>query len=195
MSIAVVVGLGNPGLSYARTRHNLGYRLVEALAPAGAVWKTDRSLRVQTAPAEVAGRPVTLLKALSYMNDSGRGVGAYARYHKLAPAAFAVAYDEIALVTGEVKVSVSGSAGGHNGIRSLLAELGDGFARYRVGIGPKSPPQIDLADYVLGPFLPDEEGILAARWPALLDGLRRLVADGPLPAMNFLNQRKKSSSP
>jgi PTH1 family peptidyl-tRNA hydrolase len=122
------------------------------------------------------------------MNDSGRAVAALASYFKLRPAAIAVAYDDFAIPLGRVKISERGSAGGHNGIASLLQYLGDGFVRYRIGIGPKSPPQMDLKDFVLGKFTPEQAELFQQNISAYLSGLRLLIDQGPAPAMNLLNR-------
>ncbi len=102
------------------------------------------------------GRTLWLAKPLTFMNESGRPVGALARYHRIAPEDVAVVYDDLTIDLGLVKVSVSGSDGGHNGVASLLEHLGGGFSRLRLGIGPRNPPEMDLKDFVLSPFTPEQ---------------------------------------
>jgi PTH1 family peptidyl-tRNA hydrolase len=190
MSIAVIAGLGNPGVEYFRTRHSLGFWLVDALAREGrAVWRTEPRFQAEVARVEMAGRSVWLLKPLTFMNESGVAVGSFLHFHKLASATLAAVHDDITLPLGRLKLTVRGSAGGHNGIASLLAHAGHDFVRVKLGIGGKSQPQMDLKDHVLGGLTADEEKVLTARLPDFLRGLHLLVAEGPHAAMNQLNQR------
>lgn len=113
------------------------------------------------------------------MNESGRSVGALARYYKVAPDSAAL-YDDFNIDLGLVKVTTSGSAGGHNGVASLLEHV-DGFVRYRLGIGPKQPPQMDLKDFVLGKFSAAQLNLIAQTLPHYLTGLGLLLTSGPEP--------------
>jgi PTH1 family peptidyl-tRNA hydrolase len=190
MSIAVIAGLGNPGTEYRGTRHNIGFAVVEALATEqGAVWKSEKKFQSETAKVRLAGQPVVLMKPLTYVNESGRALGAWLRFHRLGAEAAAVVYDEINLDLGRLKLSVNGSAGGHNGIASLLREPGAGFVRYRIGVGGKSHPAMDLKDWVLGKFTEAENAVLTARMPVYLQGLHLLLSQGVETAMNQLNTR------
>ncbi|HVW21228.1 MAG TPA: aminoacyl-tRNA hydrolase [Opitutaceae bacterium] len=192
MSIALVAGLGNPGREYAPTRHNLGWSVVESLARKhGLAWKGQPALQAEVARWEVSpGRVVWLARPLSFMNESGRPVAALARYHRLAPGQVAAVYDDLTLEVGRVKVTTSGSAGGHNGVASLLEHLGEGFARYRLGIGPKEPAGMDLKDYVLGRFSAEQLVIIEQKRENHVAGLELLIASGPEQAMNRLNRRE-----
>lgn len=194
MSITLVVGLGNPGRDYAATRHNAGWRVLDALAAQASVaWRHETAFEAEVARWSPApGRTLLLAKPQTYMNDSGRAVAALASYFKLRNAAIAVAYDDLAIPLGRVKINEQGSAGGHNGIASLLQYLGDGFVRYRIGIGPKSPPQMDLKDFVLGKFTPEQAELFQQNISAYLSGLRLLIDQGPAPAMNLLNRSATS---
>jgi PTH1 family peptidyl-tRNA hydrolase len=191
MSIALVAGLGNPGRDYASTRHNLGWIVLEALARKhGLGWRTQPAYDAEVARWDRApGRTCWLVKPLTFMNDSGRAVGAFARFHRLEPAAIAAVYDDLTIECGRLKVSVTGSDGGHQGVASLLEHLGDGFARYRLGIGPKQPPEMDLKDYVLGKFTPEQLVIIDQKIDHYVQGLELLIARGPDPAMNQLNRK------
>ena len=139
MSISLVAGLGNPGREYAATRHNLGWIVIEAYAAKlGLAWKKAPQFDAEVARWDRPGKPtVYLAKPLTFMNESGTSIGALARFYKIAPAAVVAIYDDLTIDLGLIKVSVTGSAGGHNGVASLLEHLGDGFVRYRIGIGPK----------------------------------------------------------
>lgn len=192
MSIALVAGLGNPGREYEGTRHNLGWIVLDAFAQKqGLLWKRETRFDVETARWESEGRTFVLAKPQSFMNDSGRPLRQLASFYKVPTTAITVAYDEIALDLGQVKVSVSGSAGGHNGVASLLEHLGDGFLRYRLGIGPKQPVQMDIKDFVLGAFTLDQRHLLTQKLDRIIAGLTLLLREGPDRAMNQLNRRDK----
>lgn len=195
MSIALVAGLGNPGREYERTRHNLGWIILDAWARQLALtWKPEPRFDAEAARWDRPGGSVLFVKPQSFMNDSGRPLRQLASYYRIPPTAMVVAYDDLNLALGTVKVSVTGSAGGHNGVASLLEHLGDGFIRYRLGIGPKQPPQIDLKDFVLGHFTPDQLILLEQKTDFLVAGLALVVKDGPERAMNQLNRRAKHES-
>ena len=191
MSITLVAGLGNPGREYEKTRHNLGWVVVEALARKhGLTWKPQPQFETEIARWDAApGRTCYLARPLTFMNDSGRAIGALARYYKVPVAAVAAVYDDLTIDLGLIKVSVTGSAGGHNGVASLLEHLGDGFVRYRLGIGPKEPPQMDLKDFVLGKFSPAQHTLLTHHLDHYLSGLDLLLSSGAEAAMNQLNRR------
>ena len=123
------------------------------------------------------------------MNQCGRSVGAMLRYHKLEPGALAVVYDDLTIELGLIKVTTSGSAGGQNGVASLLEHVGEGFVRYRLGIGPKQPAQMDMADFVLGKFTPEQQLLVTQKSDQYVQGLELLLSRGVEPAMNQLNRR------
>lgn len=191
MSISLVAGLGNPGRDYASTRHNLGWIVIEAFAQnRGLVWKTQPQFQAEVARWDRPGVSTCyLIKPLTFMNDSGSAVGAVARFFKVPVSAITAIYDDLNIDLGLVKVSVSGSAGGHNGVTSLLEKLGDGFVRYRLGIGPKEPPQMDIKDFVLGKFTPEQQTLVTQNLPHYLSGLDLLLSRGSEAAMNQLNRR------
>jgi PTH1 family peptidyl-tRNA hydrolase len=189
MSITLVAGLGNPGREYESTRHNLGWVVLDAFAKKqGLNWKTVAEFDAAIARWDSAGQTRWLVKPLTYMNDSGRAIGAVARYYKVAVDAIAAVYDDLTIDLGLVKVTVTGSAGGHNGVASLLEHVGDGFARYRIGIGPK-PPRMELTDFVLGKFSPEEHAQLSQKLDSHVSGLDLLLHRGAEAAMNQLNRR------
>jgi PTH1 family peptidyl-tRNA hydrolase len=123
------------------------------------------------------------------MNESGRSLRALTGFYKIELAAVFTIYDDLTIDLGLVKVSTTGSAGGHNGVASLLEHLGDGFIRYRLGIGPKQPAQIDLKDFVLGKFTPEQQTIVDQKLDFYLSGLALLLEEGADRAMNSLNRR------
>jgi len=191
MSISLVAGLGNPGREYAETRHNLGWVVIDAFAAKlGLTWKAAAQFDAQIARWDRPGRSSCyLVKPQTFMNDSGTSVGALARYYKIPPPSIVAIYDDLTIDLGLVKVSVTGSAGGHNGVASLLEHLGNGFVRYRLGIGPKAPPQMDLKDFVLGKFTASQHAIVTQQLPHYLAGLDLLLSRGADAAMNQLNRR------
>jgi PTH1 family peptidyl-tRNA hydrolase len=190
MSISLVAGLGNPGRDYESSRHNLGWVVLDAFAKKhGLAWKQVAQFEAEVARWDTPGRTRWLVKPLTFMNDSGRSVGAFARFFKIAPADIAAVYDDITIDLGLVKVTVTGSAGGHNGVASLLEHLGDGFARYRLGIGPKQPAQMELSDFVLGKFTSEQNTLLNSKLATHVEGLDLLLSRGTEAAMNQLNRR------
>ena len=197
MSILLVAGLGNPGREYAKTRHNAGFAVIDALAARQELaWR--RQPRFPAAVARwdrPAGRTCLLARPMTFMNDSGRAVRMLADFYKVPPDGVAVVYDDLTIELGRIKTTVRGSAGGHNGVASLLEHLTGGFIRYRIGIGPKHPPEMDLKDFVLGKFTPDEQTIFDQQLSNYIDGLDLLIKQGPDQAMNQLNRRTDQHDP
>ena len=190
MPLTLVAGLGNPGRRYAATRHNLGWRVVEALArKQGLSWKKDASFEAELARWDAPAGTRWLAKPLTFMNDSGRSVGALARYLELTVESVVAVHDDIGLELGRVKVSSTGGDGGHNGVASLLLHVGEGFVRYRLGVGPKEPPEMDLKDFVLSKFSPEQVAIIDQNLDRFVQGLELLLDRGADQAMNELNRR------
>jgi peptidyl-tRNA hydrolase, PTH1 family len=191
MFLSLVAGLGNPGRSYEATRHNLGWVVLDAFAKKhGLAWKHAPQFDADVARWDVgAGRTRWLVKPLTFMNGSGRAVGALARFYKIEPAAIVAVYDDLTIDLGLIKVTTTGSAGGHNGVASLLEHLGSGFVRYRLGVGPKQPAQMDMADFVLGKFTPEQQILVTQKLDHYVQGLDLLLSRGVEPAMNQLNRR------
>src|ERR1700679_2439373 len=177
MSISLVAGLGNPGREYERSRHNLGWVAIDAYASKhGLSWKNTPAFESSVARLELEpGRTIWFMKPLTFMNESGRAVAAV--------------YDDLSIDLGLVKVSVTGSDAGHNGVASLLEHLGTGFARLRLGIGPRHPPEMDLKDFVLAPFTQEQHTLIQQKTDTYVQGLELLIASGPDRAMNQLNRR------
>ncbi len=194
MSVTLLAGLGNPGAKYAATRHNLGFKVVDALAEAeGLSWKHEARFEAEIARWNVRpGETRWLIKPQTFMNESGRALRKLLDFHKLPAESLAVAYDEMNIEIGRVKLSVDGSAGGHNGIASLLEHVGNGFLRYRLGIGSSERPAgMDIADYVLGKFSLSEQTIIDQNLKTFVEGARLLFTSSPAEAMNRLNRRNR----
>src|ERR1700677_175443 len=191
MSISLVAGLGNPGREYESSRHNLGWVAIDAYASKhGLSWKNAPDFDSVVARKDLGpGRTLWLVKPLTFMNESGRAVAALARFHRIAPEYVAAVYDDITIDLGLLKVSVTGSDAGHNGVASLLEHLGTGFSRLRLGIGPRQPPEMDLKDFVLARFTNEQLAIIQKKTETYVQGLELLLASGPDRAMNQLNRR------
>ena len=161
----MVVGLGNPGREYEKTRHNVGFRSIELLAGKLRT-KIDRvKFKALTRLVNHGGKKILLVEPQTYMNLSGAAVSALAAFYKVKPDHILVIFDDISLPVGRIRVRRDGSAGGHNGIKSIIQSLGtDQFPRVKVGVGAKPHPDYDLADWVLSNFSAEEEKALA---PAL----------------------------
>jgi len=190
MSISLVAGLGNPGREYEASRHNVGWVVLDAFAKKqGLTWKLVGQFEAEVARWDTPGRTRWLIKPLTFMNASGTSVRAFSRFFKIPPVDIAAVYDDITIDVGLVKVSNKGSAGGHNGVASLLEQVGDGFSRYRLGIGPKQPSQMDLSDFVLGKFTSEQQTLLTQKLETHVLGLELLLSRGTEAAMNQLNRR------
>lgn len=159
----LIAGLGNPGDNYARTRHNVGFRAVDALAEKLNV-KIDRAkFRGLYAQANYKGQKLVLLKPQTFMNLSGLSVMDAARYFKLPPERIILLFDDVSLDVGRLRVRADGSAGGHNGIKSVIGALNSqSFPRVKVGVGAKPHPDYELADWVLSNFTKDEDQIISS---------------------------------
>ena len=191
MFLSLVAGLGNPGRDYDQTRHNLGWVVLDALARKHRLtWKPAPQFDAEVARWDAGGsNPRWLVKPLTFMNGSGQAVSKLARYYKIETSEIVAVHDDLTIDLGLVKVTVNGSAGGHNGVASLIEHLGEGFNRYRLGVGPKQPPQMELADYVLGKFTPEQQTLVTQKLEYYMQGLELLLSRGVESAMNQLNRR------
>lgn len=190
MTVRVIAGLGNPGERYDGTRHNAGFAVVDALARSeGVDWRASPRSRAHSADVVLAGKPVMLVKPQAYMNLSGQVIGELFRFFKWCPEDLLVVVDEFQIPLGSAKLSIGGGAGGHNGLENLISRIGAGFARYRIGVGPETKPLMDISDFVLGRFTPDELGQFQSALPRFVEGLRIVARSGPLLAMNHLNRK------
>ncbi|HEY8052081.1 MAG: aminoacyl-tRNA hydrolase [Steroidobacterales bacterium] len=188
-SLKLIVGLGNPGTEYARTRHNAGFQFADELARRhGATFRSEPRHRGELARARIADTEVWLLKPMSYMNHSGDPVRSVASFYKVPVESLLVAYDELDFPAGVVRLKQSGGAAGHNGMRDVIAQMGDGFWRLRIGIGhPGDRSQV--LDYVLGRPGAADAALLQDAIAAAADIVPVLMQDGAQPAMNRLHGR------
>ena len=183
----LLVGLGNPGSQYARTRHNAGFRIVDAAAEKwGAEWKTWKNLG-EYAKVNVGGQDVFLLKPTTYMNESGRAVSSLARFYKIPPQNCVICFDEVSLDTGKLRLRKNGSAGGQKGMKSVIEQLGtQDIPRLRLGIGPK-PEKFDLVNFVLSKFSPEQDLLVEQAAARAAEVLEVYFAHGLDRAMNVCN--------
>ena len=187
----LIAGLGNPGKEYENTRHNAGFLVLDTLAQKLGADLSERKHRALCGKAVIGGQKVILLKPQTYMNSSGESIRAAADYYKVPPEDILVVYDDISLAPGQLRIRAKGSAGGHNGIKSIIAHLGtQEFPRVKVGIGEK-PPRMDLADYVLGHFSSGEKKIIEEAAKEAADAICEIVNVGIEQAMNDHNRRKE----
>ncbi len=187
----LIAGLGNPGEEYENTRHNAGFLVLDTLAQKLGADLSERKHRALCGKAVIGGQKVILLKPQTYMNSSGESIRAAADYYKVPPEDILVVYDDISLAPGQLRIRAKGSAGGHNGIKSIIAHLGtQEFPRVKVGIGEK-PPRMDLADYVLGHFSSGEKKIMEEAAKEAADAICEIVNVGIEQAMNDHNRRKE----
>jgi PTH1 family peptidyl-tRNA hydrolase len=181
----LVVGLGNPGESYARTRHNLGFVVADLLASRlGAKFKAHKRSGAEVVTGRLAGRSVVLAKPRCYMNESGRQVGPLAKFYSVPPADIIVIHDELDLDFGRIRLKLGGGEGGHNGLRSVAAALGTkDFQRVRIGIG-RPPGRKDPAAFVLENFSAPERPEVPTICEQAADATELLIELGLEPAQN-----------
>src|SRR5690348_5324157 len=187
-SMKLIVGLGNPGLQYERTRHNVGFRVVDRLAERWGLKWSERRARAILASGTVGSEKVVLAKPLTYMNLSGEPVGELARWYKLLPEDILVIYDELDLPTGKVRLRLKGSAAGHNGMRDIIAKLHTSdFPRLRVGIGQPRSSHIQGRDHVLSAAKGDDGILLADGEERAAQAVEMLLSQGLDSTMNTVN--------
>ena len=184
----LIVGLGNPGREYEKTRHNCGFRALDLLAQQLGCKVDKLKFQGLYGQANVDGRKVFLLKPQTYMNLSGRSVLQLSAYFHIPPQQIIVLFDDISLEPGRLRIRADGSAGGHNGIKSIIQELGSqSFPRVKIGVGSKPNPEYDLADWVLSAFSAQEEKALAVSLKNAADAALAIIESGPAQAANRFN--------
>ena len=181
-----IVGLGNPGAQYKGTRHNVGFAVLDELA-------RRASVEFESAPADAlmarwrrTDEPVLLVKPLTYMNLSGQAVGELSRYFKIEPVDLLIVVDEVQLPLGKLRARARGSAGGHNGLKSVIAHLGDNYGRLRLGVG-RGDSRRDLADHVLARFDKDEAPEAERMIERAADAAETFITSGIAAVMNQFN--------
>lgn len=184
----LVVGLGNPGPAYAKTRHNIGFMVADVLAARiGSAFKVHKKSGAEVVTGQLAGAPVVLAKPRCYMNESGRQVGPLAKFYSVPPARIVVIHDELDIDFGRIRLKVGGGEGGHNGLRSVASALGSkDFQRVRIGVG-RPPGRKDPAAFVLEAFNAAERAELPTICEQAADATELLIAQGLEPAQNTVH--------
>ena len=185
----IVAGLGNPGLEYENTRHNAGFLTMEELAKQCGAKLDQMKFKSDCGEAMLGEVRCLLMKPTTYMNLSGDAIAAAANFYKIPPEQVLVIYDDISLPPGKLRLRRKGSAGGHNGIKSIIAQLGtEEFPRIRVGVGAKPNPQYDLADWVLSKFSEEDMKALQPALEHAADAAKKIVSGDMNGAMNLYSQ-------
>ena len=184
----IIAGLGNPGTKYENTRHNAGFLAIDRVAEKAGASIDRLKFKGLTGQAEVGGKRVLLLKPSTFMNLSGEAVGEAARFYKIPPDRVLVISDDVSLPQGKLRVRRSGSAGGHNGLKNIIAHLGtDQFPRIKVGVGGKPHPDSDMADWVLSKFTGPDRQAMEAAIARAADAVTCLLSQGVDQAMARYN--------
>src|SRR5512135_3632445 len=185
----IIVGLGNPGKKYERTRHNAGFLAVDALARSLRFDLSQEKYHALVGKGNIGREEVLLAKPQTYMNESGRSVGSIIRYTTAAVSDLIVVHDELDLPPGTVRVKSGGGHGGHNGLRSIIDHLGTPeFIRVRVGVG-RPLPGSDAADHVLSPFSQEERTNAEASFERAAEAVTAIIVNGLTKAMNDFNKK------
>jgi PTH1 family peptidyl-tRNA hydrolase len=184
----LAVFLGNPGDEYENTRHNAGFMVCDELAEQHRVPVQKLKHHALTNTITIGSSKVLLMKPVTYMNRSGEAVGEAARFYKIPPERVLVVCDDVSLPVGKLRIRRSGSAGGHNGLKDIIAHLGtEGFPRIKIGVGEKPHKDYDLADWVLGRFCGEDKTVMAEATRKAVDALEIIITQGADKAMSQFN--------
>lgn len=188
----LIAGLGNPTKEYDKTRHNVGFSVIDILADQYRIDVSEKKHKALCGRGVIEGQKVILVKPQTFMNLSGESLREVSDYYKIEPQDMIVIYDDISLDPGQLRIRLKGSAGGHNGIKNIIAQLGtQEFPRIKVGVGAK-PPRMDLADYVLSRFSPEEQKQMDEAFREAAEAAVSMMTDGAERAMNHYNTKKKA---
>ena len=186
----IVVGLGNPGAEYLHTRHNAGFLAIDYICNKYNARVNKSAHKALVGEATIGGKRVLLVKPQTYMNLSGESIKSALDFYKIKPENLIVIYDDISLDVGRLRVRRDGSAGGHNGIKSIIANIGTQiFPRIKVGVGQKPHPDYDLASWVLSEFKNDELKALEGTFPTVCEGLEKILTASIDDAMQVCNKK------
>lgn len=189
----IIAGLGNPTKEYDKTRHNVGFLAIDALADKYHIDVSEKKHKALCGRGAIEGQKVVLMKPQTFMNLSGESIRAAVDFYKVDPEDIIIIYDDISLEPGQLRIRLKGSAGGHNGIKNIIAHLGtQEFPRIKVGIGAK-PPRMDLADYVLSRFSRGEQKLMEDAFQEAAEAAVMMMTDGAERAMNHFNTKKKEA--
>lgn len=186
----LIAGLGNPTKEYEKTRHNVGFDTIDILADKLGVSITEKKHKALCGKGMIGPEKVLLLKPQTFMNLSGESVRDAADFYKIDPEHIIIIYDDISLEPGQLRIRTKGSAGGHNGIKNIIAHLGcQDFPRVKVGVGAK-PDRMDLADYVLSRFSQTDRTLMEDAFRDAADAVEMMILEGAAAAMNRYNGKK-----
>lgn len=188
----IIAGLGNPGRQYENTRHNVGFCVIDILADRMGISVDERKHKALCGKGVLEGEKVILVKPQTFMNLSGESLRAALDFYKAEPGNILVIYDDVSLEPGQLRIRGKGSAGGHNGIKNIIAHLGSQeFPRIKVGVGEK-PKEMDLADYVLSRFSKGEQEMMDRAFHDAADAAAMMIGQGMDAAMNHFNGKRKA---
>lgn len=183
----MIVGLGNPGKKYDGTRHNIGFAALDYAAQKWDIRVNKSKFSALYGIGQVGGQKALLLKPQTFMNLSGVSVQQAADFYKIPPEHILVWFDDVSLAPGVLRIRLSGSAGGHNGLKSIIASVGEAFPRVKIGVGEKPRPEYDLADWVLSRFTEAERKAITARYDDIADASEWLLQGKTVDAMSRYN--------
>jgi PTH1 family peptidyl-tRNA hydrolase len=191
MFFKVIIGLGNHGMLYENTRHNIGFAALDYFAKMRGytAWKQEKAMSAFSIKIPQEDGNLLLIKPDTFMNLSGIPVAKICSFYKIPSNEVVVICDDISLDVGIIKITERIGTAGHNGVKSILEKIGPGFIRFRIGVGGKQHPEMDLADHVLSKFSTEELEILAKKLPNIGDNLKLLLDKGVSSAMNVTNRR------
>ncbi|MDR2371940.1 MAG: aminoacyl-tRNA hydrolase [Puniceicoccales bacterium] len=191
MFFKIIVGLGNRGVLYENTRHNIGFVAIDYFAKTlgYTTWKQEKIMSALAIKIPQTDGLLLLVKPDTFMNSSGIPIAKICSFYKIPSSKVVVICDDISLDVGTTKITERVGTAGHNGIKSILEKIGPGFIRFRIGIGGKRHPEMDLVDHVLSKFSTEEVEILAKKMPSIGDNLKLLLDKGVSNAMNIANRR------
>lgn len=186
----LIAGLGNPTKEYEKTRHNVGFDTIDILADKHGIGVMEKKHRALCGKGMIGGERVLLMKPQTFMNLSGESIRDAADFYKIMPEHMIIIYDDISLEAGQLRIRVKGSAGGHNGIKNIIAHLKtQEFPRIKIGVGAK-PDRMDLADYVLSRFSQTDRVMMEDAFRAAADAVEMMLTEGAEAAMNQYNRKK-----
>lgn len=184
----LIVGLGNPGREYEKTRHNVGFRVVDELKASNLAAEWKQKHKALITECRIAGKRILLAKPQTFMNLSGEAVSEISKFYKIPPQSIIIIFDDISLPVGKIRVREKGSHGGHNGMKNISALMNStDICRVKVGVGEKPNPEYDLKDWVLGKFSSDEEKIIVNTLSRAADAAEAIIKNGAVAAMNSFN--------
>lgn len=183
----LIVGLGNPGMQYAKTRHNIGFEAIDVLAQCYHIPLNKNKFKAEIGEGSIGGEKVILMKPQTYMNLSGEAISPCKNWYKIDLKDILIIYDDVTLDVGQLRLRKTGSAGGHNGIKSIIQHLGSSdFPRIKIGVGEK-PSGWDLADYVLGKLNEEEVQVMETRLKDVAKAVEMIIQKDMDLAMNYYN--------